>query len=478
MHKPPLSPPRLSLALSLLSSLTAVGCNEDPPTPTQLRGTISSDLGNVLRESSTAINGSTDAVPGASALALVDRLLGTSGQITLPLQAMTTRLAARASGAAPASGAIAIDADAEVAYLNDKLFTDANYVGDGIYQVPASLVCTRTAVDPSGNPVDTIDATCAAQLAKVDLRIRTAKDAGAVVFAIQVDADHDEPLILTLTHTSIALTVDLDGTQRAFVALASVFGKDVPNAALSGQVTSKLEILGAAKVRASFSIDRALSIAYAAAGADLGGPDALVLTSAKAEVFAVTLDGTAKTGSFAVGLADTVVKLPASDGKRTELDLGGATLAASFAAGKPLALTHVGLGNHTTTLSINGARAESIDVNPQDGRAFDVTVTPDPATGTETIAVSPRLDLQVTVDHAVLGDAPPVYDVTRVLLDGSLRSSDTSDQVEVATGSFSITTNPAGHGFTAAAGQCVTDADAIDPTTGSSFVQWTVGTCH
>jgi len=488
MHKLPFAPPRSLLTLSLMSSLVAMGCNEDPPTPTQVRGKISSDLGNVLREANAAVTGSTEAVPGSSVLALADRLLGASAQVNLPLRAMTTRLAAhasaltqgaRATAVAPGTRATAIDADAEVAYLNDKLFTDANHVGDGVYQVPASLVCARTTLDPSGNTVDAIDAACAAQLAKIDLRIRTASDGGALVFALQVDADHDEPLILTLTHTSIALTIDLDGTQRAFVALASLLGQDVPNAALAGQVTGKLEILGAAKLKASLSIDRALSFAFAKAGADLAGRDALVVTSAKAEVVSVTLDGTAKTGSLAVGLADTVLKLPASsDGKRTELDLGGASFAAAFGAGQPLGLTHVGLGNHTTTLSINGVRAASIDLNAQDGRTFDVTVRRDAATATDTVAVTPRLDLQVTVDHAVLGDEPPVYDVTRVLLDGSLRSSDTSDQVEVATGSFSIATNPAGHGFTAAAGQCVTDTDAIDPTTGGSFIQWTVGACH
>jgi hypothetical protein len=474
MHKPPFS----LLALSLVSSLGATACNDAPPTPTEVRSKISSDLGNVLREADAAITGSTDAVPGASVVTLANRLLGTTAPIAVPLRAMTTRLAARVSAAAPADAAPAIDTDALVAYLDDKLFTDANHVGDGVYQVPASLVCARTTVDPSGNSVDTIDATCAANLAKVDLRIRTASDGGAVVFAIQVDADHDEPLVLTLTHTSIALTVDLDGTQRAFVALASLLGQDVPNAALAGQVTTKLEVLGAAKIKASLTIDRALSIAFAKAGADLGGPDALVLSSARAEVSSITLDGTAKTGSLAVGLGETAVKLPASSGKRTELDLAGLGLAASFAPGKPLAVTHIGLGDHTTTVSINGVRAESIDVNPQDGRAFDLTVSSDAATATETISVAPKLDVQVTVDHAVLGDEPPVYDVTRVLLDGSLRTSDPGDQVEVATGTFSIATSPAGHGFTATAGQCVTDSEAIDPTSGASFVQWTVGACR
>ena len=62
-------------------------------------------------------------------------------------------------------------------------------------------------IDNNGNPIEIINAKCAEQLAKADLRIRTAKDDGALVFAIQLDADHDEPLSITLTHKSVAATV-------------------------------------------------------------------------------------------------------------------------------------------------------------------------------------------------------------------------------------------------------------------------------
>ena len=461
---------RSLLTLCVVSSLAAVACHEDPPTPVEVRSAISSDLGNVLRESSGAITGSTGALPGSSALAVLDQVLGGSPQIGAPVSAMIAQ--------ATATGAPAIDADAEVGYLNDKLFTDANHVGDGVYQVPAQLVCAKTTVDPSGNLVQTIDATCADQLAKADLRIRVARDGGELVFAIQLDAEHDEPLILTLTHTSIALTVDLDGAQRAFVALAPLLGKDLPSVVLGGQVTGKLEVLGAAKARVSLAIDRALSIQAAAAGADLAGPDAFVFSSAASDVFAVTLDGAAKSGSLALNAGETAVKLPAgADGKRFELDLPGATATADYADGKPLALSHIGLGGRSTTVSISGARAVTIDLNPDAGRAFDATISRDPATGIDTVAVTPKLDLRLAVDHAVLGDARPVYDTTRVTLDGSLRGSDGSDQVEVATGSFGITTSPASFGFMAAAGQCVTSSEATDPTTGAPFTQWTVGSC-
>lgn len=473
------------LALSALSSFALPGCTDDPPTPTELRSTISSDLGNVLRETNASFAGASDGLPGTAATAMVDRVLGTGtalgdGALGQRIRSLTAPLTARTSGALPAAGGDLVDTDAEIAYLNDKLFTDANYLGDGVYQVPASLVCTRTTLDPAGNPVQTIDATCAEQLAKVDLRIRVAREDGALVFAIQVDADHDEPLLFTLTHNSIAITVDLDGAQRAFVALASVFGQDVPNVSLAGRVTGKLEILGTAKARASLTIDRALAIAFARQGADLAGPDAFSLSSAKADVFAITLDGHAQTGSLAVGLGETAVKIPGVAGpagdQRLELDLPGATANAAFTAGQPLRLTHVGLGNRSTTVSVGGARAVTIDLNAQDGRALDATLSEDAATGKVTLAVSPRLDLQIAVDHGVLGDQPPVYDVTRVLLDGSLVGDDAAHQSAV-TGTFSIATSPASYGFTASTGQCVTDSEAIDPATGAAYTRFTVGAC-
>jgi hypothetical protein len=465
-------------ALFTLSSLLLLGCTDDPPTPTEVRSQISSDLGNVLHEANASFAGSQDAVPGSTTMAVVDRVLGTDTALGARVRAIMAPVAARRADAAPAPAPSndLIDADAAISYLDDELFTDANHVGNGVYQVPASLVCSRTSVDPSGNPVAAIDPTCAAQLAKVDLRIRVARDGGALVFAIQVDADHDEPLRFTLTHTSLAVTVDLDGAQHAFVALAALLGADVPNVALAGQVTGTLEVLGTAKARASLAIDRALSIAFAQQGADLGGPDAFVLSSAKADAFSVTFDGGAKAGSLAVGLDATTVKLPQTGGKRFELDLPGATAQAAFAAGQPLRLTHLGLGGRTTTVSISGVRAETVDLNPDDGRALDATLTQDATTGALTLAVTPKLDLQRSIDHAVLGDTPPVYDVTRVVLDGSLIQPSASGPTEV-TGSLGVTTSPASYGFTASAGQCVTAADAIDPTTGASFTRWTVAAC-
>ena len=177
-----------------------------------------------------------------------------------------------------------------------------------------------------------------------------------------------------------------------------------------------------------------------------------------------------------MGLGRTELNVPGSGGEpRTDVVLAGLALHTVFAAGQPFALTDVSLGNGTTFLERDGKRAVSLDVNL--GKPFNVTVSHDDTAGTSTLAISPSLDVQLAVDHAVLGDDAPVYDVTELKLAGSVRGHDDRDQLEVVTGSLAMTTNPASFGFSARAGQCVTGADASDPTTGAPFTQWTVGAC-
>ncbi|HEX4417094.1 MAG TPA: hypothetical protein VH165_04300 [Kofleriaceae bacterium] len=469
----------------MLSPLAITACSDPPPpTPSEVRSQITSDLGSVLHETNTAVANNRDTVPTASTLSLLDRLLGTDTSDQLSLTAMAPALARLTGGAVADDGTPVIDADAEVAYLNTNLFTDANHVGNGIYQLPASLVCGQTQVGSDGTSTTTVDPSCAMQLAMLDLRIRTAKDGGTLVFALQIDASHDEPLRLELTHTSIALTLDLDDLQHAETALSGLFGGTgsaagtMSNVALGGELTGKLEILGTAKLKLSLSIDRALSIeAATGSGASLDGPDALLVASAAATGASLTLDGNAKSGTFAASFGKTTLRLPSINGKQLEVDLPGVSATATFADGQPLQLTHLGLGGSSTTVSVNGARGETIDLNPSDGRAVDLAISHDATANTTTVTVSPRLDLQLAIDHSVLGDAATVYDVTRVQLDGGLQSRDASGQISV-TGALHITTNPASYGVSATAGQCVTSSATTDPTSGQPLTQWAVAACQ
>ncbi len=465
--------PTSLLPLSLLSIGAVLGaCSSDPPSPTSVRSHITTDLGNVLRESAAATDGASNMVPSGS-FDLFSRVLGQSGGTA------TSGLLARAGTKMnTAAGGGAFDPDAIIEQLNTTIFTDQNEVEAGIYAVPADLVCTETSYDSNGNAITSLDPDCAASWAKLALRIRVEENNSTLTFAVQLGAGHDEPLEISLTHTSLAVSVDLDEAENAAAAIASAFGQMAPNANLAGKVTARLTILGSAHAKVSLDVDRAVAIAVADSGADLAGADAFRLTSAAAHVFDVELDGSAGIGSFALGLGATTVHTPGTDG--FDLDLPGATADVALAANQPLHINHIGLGDRTTTLSKNGAVGLAIDLNPANGRAFDATIAFDQVAGTETLSVSPKLDANIVTNHTVLGDAPSRYDVTRVLLDGSLRGSGAaaSDQVKVLTGSFSITTNPAQYGFSATAGQCVTGDDVLDSTSGDYYTQWTAGTCQ
>lgn len=472
------------LALSLTASfgLGLAACSDPPPPPDEVRARISSDLANILREGNAAIEGGTEGLPGAAAAGLFDRVIGSADSafaIAPRLNAVVASLTARGvRGARPADAPY--DPEAEIEYLNDKLFTDANYLGDGIFAVPPSLACTRTTYDPDDNPIETIDAQCADNFAAAQLRIRVSTSGSQLRFAIQLGAEHDEPLTIGLEHSALSVTVDLDDTWRAAVALAKLMGEDLPNAELAGQVTGRVEILGAAHAKATVDIDRAVSIAFAEAGVALDGPDAFRFTSAKAKLLAVELDGTAQRGSYALGLGETSARIIEGDGterQRLELDLPGATAVATFGAGLPLELTEISLGDRPTLLKVNDQRAMMIDLNPNDGRAFGARLALDAATGRETLTVSPKLDLRMTIDHSVLGDEAPVYDVTQLLLDGSIRADETGDRLQVLTGTLRLATTPDQYGFTANAGQCVSARDVEDVPSGQLYTEWKVGAC-
>jgi hypothetical protein len=466
------------LAVSLVGIAGLGACTSDPPSPTTVRSRISSDLGNVLHESAAAGDGTTKTLP-TGAFDLLGKALGVGGSASsttsLRIAELTRHLphaTTRGASATPASG---FDPDAIIDQLDMTIFTNANEVEPGIYAIPADLACSVTSVDSSGATTTSLDPDCAASWDKLVLRVRVEQSGSALVFAIQLGAAHDEPLEISLTHTSLAISVDLDQAGAAAIAIAQAFGEQAPNAHLSGKVTGTLTILGTAHADVAFSIDRALDIAVADQGVDLSGADAFRMTSAAAHVIDVDLDGGAGSGALDLGLGATTIHTPGTSS--FDLDLPGATAQVDLAAGQPLHLSHVGLGDRTTTLSKHGAIGLSIDLNPNDGRAFDATITPDAAAGTETLAISPKLDARMTTNHAVLGDEPGVYDVTRVLFDGSLRAGDASGQVQVLSGTFGITTNPAQYGFSAAAGQCVTGDDVYDSATGSTYTQWATGAC-
>jgi len=86
-----------------------------------------------------------------------------------------------------------------------------------------------------------------------------------------------------------------------------------------------------------------------------------------------------------------------------ELALSGVTAQSLLQAGdRSISLTGLGLGSDTSTLSYNGVSLASVDINPEDGRAFDMTLALSQPHEFLQIVVGPRLDAWLQLRFAPL----------------------------------------------------------------------------
>jgi hypothetical protein len=455
----------------LLFPFLLVGCSDDAPAPDKVRARIASDLVTVI-DQAQASTADGKVLPDASAFALLENAIDVPlGDVLESEDVSLFAPRVRSMFAPEDTEEDEFDGAEAAQWLNENIFTDANHAGDGIYKVPASLVCTDEQFDDNGNSLgEQLDAECAEAFDKIQLRIRVFEADSALHFALQLGPKHDEPLEVGLSSKLLSLTVDLDEAESAAHELAPKLGESLPNFQLDGRITAKLEVPGANTARVSLDIERAIAVKFAEHGESLDGPNATRFSTGASEVFSLSLDGNALSMEAAIALAATAAHIPDEFEGPTELALPGLTGTATYKDGQPLVLSNIGLGASTTTLKIDGKTAMAFDLNPNDGRKFDATLSGN------LLEVSPRLDFRTQVDHLVLGDEAPIYDVTRILLDGGLRGR--ADETLEVTGSFSIETNPAQYGFAATAGQCVSGAEVYDSTRGEYYTQFAVGACN
>ena len=466
---------RPSSSLFVLSFVGLVGCGSDAPPPDEVRARIAKDLVAVA-DTAEASRADGASLPDTTQFALLQGALssvtGSAAFDTISTE-VSARMAPRMSNllAPPAEGD-PFDGAAAAQWLNDNLFTNANHAGDGVYNVPASLVCMETVYDDNGIATgEALDPACAQAFAKIQLRIRVSDDDDVLKFALQIGPHHDEPLEVGLSATLLSLSVDLDELEAAARALLPKFGEEVPNFALDGKATAKLEVLGAAAARVSFAIDRGISVRFADPGESLAGPNAFEFSSRAANVFSLALDGNVRSMELLAGLGETHAKIPDQIDGPTELNLAGLTAELSYADGQPLKIKNFSLGQGPLSVLVDGQPALHAELNPSDGHAFHGQITGD------LLEVSPRIDFRTQTNHALLGEAEPVYDVRRVLIEGGLRGR-ADDSVEVVGGRFEIETNPTTYGFAAVANQCVRGTEAYDTTRGAYYTQFTVGACN
>jgi hypothetical protein len=148
-----------------------------------------------------------------------------------------------------------------------------------------------------------------------------------------------------------------------------------------------------------------------------------------------------------------------------------------------LTLNELGFGDASSTLKLDGQTLAQLDVNPNAGRHFDMTI--EKQTAGSLVTFSPTLDASVLLNFGPL--AAQIPDIAPDLLsnalhlwfDGTNPSVESQDdQLKVVSGTLHFTNayDPT-QDFTAAAGQCVSSAD-VDATASEGVTGVLVTTCQ
>lgn len=378
---------------SLLSVVGACGADA-PPSPAEVRAHISANLPRILAQSQTAFAAVTpaDATPAPARAALAIAL----ARVPLLADAFQALPSAKLRPTTGAGADASFDPHALERQLDDKLFTDANEVEPGVYAITPAFACADG------------DTACAQDLPH-DLRVRVERDGDAMHFFLQADAQHDEPIELALSKSTIDVTVDLD---RAAGVLAASLAADpsAPAIHARGEIHAQL-VANLVSPQVSAAVDFTRDLAIDA------GP--LHLASPAAHVLAIDVQPDAKLAHAALGLGDTTLAFASSDpsGAPTTDAFELPQLTASIQVHEGVLLVQgLSLGDRPTTFTRDGHLAMSLALNPHGVAAAGVFKAD--ATGTTLDALAP-FDLQITRDHAVLADDAPLYDVTRVRLDAT-----------------------------------------------------------
>jgi hypothetical protein len=437
-----------------MGATALVACDDSAPTPqpTEVRQGVSQNLASTLPEVQAALKSDANArVPTAEMQRIAEMLQPGS----------SSALRARLDGIQTKASADDLDAQRLSALLEKYLFNDANHQGDGVYPVSAQLACAESYDAQTGEPSATLDLDCKAQLDKLQPKIRVRGDAAKLDFTLLIGPSKSEPLELTLSKTEIAVRFDLGETAEVVKDLMGAEGTAAPNVRVDGTVAIGLKVLGPKHVELRAEIEDDLKLAFAPAGVSLESAAALRFSSESSKVFAWEVDALDERVTAAIDVGTTKLHTPAAgtDEPMIDLDLPGISAAVTVKKGEPVKITGVSLGNRDLTVAANGVRAATVSLNATNGRSVDITVS-ETATRETQMAFSTAFDLRMDVNQSLLGDdSGDLYQVTRVLLDGTTPTlSSSGDLLRVSSGRLQVITNPAQFGVDAAAGQCVAES--------------------
>lgn len=359
-------------------------------------------------------------------------------------------------------------------WLNDRIFIEASYEGEGVYLVRGESVCPQN--ESTGQP----DAECVADVNEAELRVRAETAGDGLDLTLIVGPSRSEPVTIELRRDSLAVAVDLAEAKEAVVHLAEVVGKtlELPSVmegvfALSLTRHAPRDVTIAVVVRRAIRVEGTLDGAPVAFSTSERDP----LASLRADAVTHRLTAVLDVGPTTAAVPWTEVDSTSLASGTLAIDWKGLSGTAVLEEGaRQLRLTGLGLGEGTSTVRLDGETLLAVDLNPASGRRFDLTIAAG-ATGHPIFALRPEIDLTVGVHLAPLaaaGDAVESY-----LLDETYRIAFTGDPqaqpvdadpatgfpggLKVLAGRLSIESTAAPSPVVVSAGACLVGDDPVEP---------------
>lgn len=364
-------------------------------------------------------------------------------------------------------GELQQELDKAIMKVREEYFAPANIESESateiVYRLPLSVLCPPATAEP----------TCAEDAAKTQPRLRVTSPAqGDLDVAVLVTQAKHVPFIVHLHRAKLGVRMDIGELMKAAQVIDPTSVEGVTRAA------GTIEIALVKNAERDFSLIAQVVRTIDVAMTEQGKTTTFQL-DATSKTYEINLNGTARTVTAAVNMGALRINAPLDEfvgqlkpgvaAQTMRLVVGGINGSVTFnGMNDVLALRGLGLGNQSTSVTVGSAEVFKMDVNPEAGRRFDLTVSM-ADTDQPLLTFAPGLDARLRFHFQPIESllAEPLSDFMkndnlRIQLSGNnpaLRSVPAGMQVVSGTLSITSTAVPAAN-ITVNAGQCLVD----DPT--------------
>lgn len=382
--------------------------------------------------------------------------------------------------------------------LRDEIFTAENLESEdensATYLLGPATFCDSEVVDDSFGAAPTppadamLDPECVDQINRLQPRIRlSSSSASNVDVQLLLTSEKHNPVTLELYQDHIGAIMDLGETKAALDAI----GEDTGNLV---SMVGKFGVELRKNADQDFSLRSSVIDAIEVVTANDLGEQIRIALGESVPMFELRFDGNARqvTGSIDYGtlavdgplnafrdsFADTEYDPATGEELPGPVYTGHTEL---FVAGFEGSLTYdgstdrldvldIGFGNESSTLKHDGTVLAQVDLNPQAGRHFDLSVQKQ-TEGEPIVTFSPTFDLSVLLNFAPLANqiadiSPSILnDTLRIWFDGanpSVQGREEALRVVSGTLNLSSTSTPDAN-LSVPAGMCLVESNAEAP---------------